>query len=138
MHRLMLGDGDTALRCPVDPLMEGHRTMPRYRVTLRRTTVEIVEAANPYQAAIAARDLGGEGDEIAVVVPAVGRPSNSSVPRAAKKAAKRRRPMSPETRAKLAKNLVKARAARAANQKKASRTTKAAAARKKRVSTKKR
>jgi hypothetical protein len=112
--------------------------MPRYRVTLRRTTVEIVEAANPYQAAIAARDLGGEGVEIADVVPAVGRPSTSSGPRPAKTASKKRRPMSPETRAKLAQNLVKARAARAANQKKASRATKTVAARKKRVATKNR
>jgi hypothetical protein len=112
--------------------------MPRYRVTLRRTTVEIVEATNPYQAAIAARDLGGEGVEIADVVPAVGRPSTSSTPLPAKKAAKKRRPMSPETRAKLAQNLIKARAARAANQKKASRTTKSAAAGKKRVAAKKR
>jgi hypothetical protein len=86
--------------------------MPRYRVTLRRTTVEIVEAANPYQAAIAARDLGGDGVEIADVVPAVGRPSTSTVTRPVKKAAKKQRPMSPETRAKLAQNLVKARAAR--------------------------
>jgi hypothetical protein len=92
--------------------------MPRYRVTLRRTTVEIVEAANPYQAAIAARDLGGDRVEIADVVPTVGRPSTSTVTRPVKKAAKKRRPMSPETRAKLAQNLVKARAARAANQKK--------------------
>ena len=112
--------------------------MPRYRVTLRRTTVEIVEAANPYQAAIAARDLGGEGVEIADVVPAVGRPSTSSAPRPAKKATKKRRPLSPETRAKLAQNLIKARAARAANQKKASRTTKSVAASKKRVAAKKR
>ena len=112
--------------------------MPRYRVTLRRTTVEIVEAANPYQAAIAARDLGGEGVEIADVVPAVGRPSTSTVTRPEWKAAKKRRPMSPETRAKLAQNLVKARAARAANQKKASRTTKSVTAGKKRVAAKKR
>ena len=100
--------------------------------------MEIVEAANPYQAAIAARDLGGEGVEIADVVPAVGRPSTSTVTRPTKKSAKKRRPMSPETRAKLAQNLVKARAARAANQKKTSRATKTVAARKKRVATKKR
>ena len=99
--------------------------MPRYRVTLRRTTVEIVEAPNPYQAAIVARDLGGDGVEIANVAPAVGRPSASSGPRKAakaakktsKKARKKRRPLSPEARAKLAQNLVKARAARAAKHK---------------------
>lgn len=99
--------------------------MPRYRVTLRRTTVEIVEAANPYQAAIVANDLGGEGVEIANVVSAVGRPSQLGGPRkvakaakkAGKKVAKKRRPLSPEARAKLAQNLVKARAARAAKYK---------------------
>src|SRR5689334_3749816 len=98
-------------------------SMPRYRVTLRRTTVEIVEAANPYQAAIVARDLGGEGVEVANVTPAIGRPSASSPPRVsatkttAKKVAKKRKALSPEARAKLAQNLVKARAARAANAK---------------------
>ena len=106
-------------------------TMPRYRVTLRRTTVEIVEAANPYQAAIVASDLGGGGVEIANVVPAVGRLAVSSGPpnatktakKSVKKAAKKRRPMSAETRAKLAKNLVKARAARAAKAKSVERGT---------------
>jgi hypothetical protein len=99
--------------------------MPRYRVTLTRTSVEIVEAANPYQAAIVANGLGGDGAEIISVAPAVGRPASSSVPRKstnsarkpAKKVAKKRRPMSPENRAKLAQNLVKARAARAAKAK---------------------
>ena len=76
--------------------------------------MEIVEAANPYQAAIEASDLGGEGVAIADVIPAVGRPSTSSAPRPAKKAREERQPMSPETRPpKLAQNLVKARAARA-------------------------
>lgn len=106
--------------------------MPRYRVTLRRTTVEIVDASNPYQAAIVARDLGGDGVEIANVVSAVGRPATSGGPRKAtksttkpvKKVAKKRRPMSAETRAKLAKNLVKARAARAAKSKVAKRAVK--------------
>lgn len=123
-------------------------TMPRYRVTLRRTTVEIVEAANPYQAAIVANDLGGEGVEIANVAPAVGRPSASSGPRKSasaakktiKKVTKKRRPMSPEARAKLAQNLVKARAARAAKHKAAKRaTTKASrAVKRKRAAAKKR
>ena len=122
--------------------------MPRYRVTLRRTTVEIVEAANPYQAAIVASDLGGDGVEIADVVPAVGRPPASSAPRktakaaktTVKKVAKKRRPLSPEARAKLAQNLVKARAARAAKRKGAQRVTtrNARTAKKARSSAKKR
>ena len=48
--------------------------MPRYRVTLRRSSVEIVEASNQYQAAIVARDLFGDSVEVADVRPAVGRP----------------------------------------------------------------
>ena len=94
--------------------------MSRYRVTLRRTTVEIVTADNPYQAAIVAADLFGEGVEVADVRPAVGRAPSSTTRKAAakktvKKVAKKRRPMSTEARAKLAQNLVKARAARARN-----------------------
>lgn len=122
--------------------------MPRYRVTLRRTTVEIVEASNPYQAAIVASDLVGDGVEIANVVAAVGRPSAASTPRkttkgarkTVKKTAKKRRPLSPEARAKLAQNLVKARAARAAKHKTSQRTTakKARAAKKARGTAKKR
>ncbi len=92
--------------------------MPRYRVTLRRTTVEIVEAANPYQAAIIASDLGGEGVEVANVAPATGRPPVARAGRpaagtatpAVAKARKKRRPLSPEAKARLAQNLVKARA----------------------------
>jgi hypothetical protein len=98
--------------------------MPRYRVTLTRTTVEIVEAPNPYQAAIVASDLGGQGAEIMHVAPAVGRAPASTASRKATtakktvaKARKKRRPLSPEARAKLAQNLVKARAARAAKRK---------------------
>jgi hypothetical protein len=123
--------------------------MPRYRVTLRRTSVEIVEAANPYQAAIVASNLGGDGVEVANVVPAVGRPSQSSSPpktaKTVKKVAKKRRPLSPEARAKLAQNLVKARAARAAKHKgvkraaaKKVRATKKSSAAKKSSSAKKR
>src|SRR5664279_2684275 len=48
--------------------------MPRYRVTLTRSSVEIVEANNQYQAAIVARDLFGDSVEVANVAPAVGRP----------------------------------------------------------------
>ena len=93
--------------------------MSRYRVTLRRTSVEIVTADNPYQAAIVASDLFGEGVEISDVRPAVGRPTSNAAKmtpkKSVKKVAKKRRPMSPEARAKLAQNLVKARAARARN-----------------------
>jgi hypothetical protein len=79
--------------------------MPRYRVTLRRSSVEIVEASNQYQAAIVARDLFGDSVEVADVTPAVGRPAANGAGRAAratKKVAKKRRPLSPEARAKLA------------------------------------
>jgi len=103
--------------------------MPRYKVTLRRTTVEIVEAVNPYQAAIAASELGGDGVEVENVTPAVGRPpvssgSRTAIAKTTKKVAKKRRPLSPEARAKLAQNLVKARAARARNIKTAKKTAK--------------
>ena len=104
--------------------------MPRYRVTLRRSSVEIVEASNQYQAAIVARDLFGDSVEVADVAPAVGRPptttaSKSAASKVAKKVAKKRRPLSPEARAKLAQNLVKARAARALKAKNAKRVAKA-------------
>jgi hypothetical protein len=102
--------------------------MPRYRVTLRRSSVEIVEASNQYQAAIVARDLFGDSVEVADVAPAVGRPpaanARSAGPAKAKKVAKKRRPLSPEARAKLAQNLVKARAARAAKAKATKRAAK--------------
>jgi hypothetical protein len=93
--------------------------MPRYRVTLRRSSTEIVEATNQYQAAIVARDLFGDSVEVADVSPAVGRPPVTKTKGAAKvtKVAKKRRPLSDEARAKLAQNLVKARAARAAKAK---------------------
>ena len=105
--------------------------MPRYRVTLRRSSVEIVEASNQYQAAIVARDLFGDSVEVADVAPAVGRPPvgkagrKASASKATKKVAKKRRPLSPEARAKLAQNLVKARAARAAKGRAAKRAAKA-------------
>jgi len=104
--------------------------MPRYRVTLRRSSVEIVEASNQYQAAIVARDLFGDSVEVADVAPAVGRPptttaSKSTASKTAKKVAKKRRPLSPEARAKLAQNLVKARAARALKAKNNQRAAKA-------------
>ena len=104
--------------------------MPRYRVTLTRSSVEIVEANNQYQAAIVARDLFGDSVEVASVAPAVGRPAVSTpgvkaAAKATKKVAKKRRPLSPEARAKLAQNLVKARAARAAKGRAAKRAAKA-------------
>ena len=115
--------------------------MPRYRVTLRRSSVEIVEASNQYQAAIVARDLFGDSVEVADVAPAVGRPpvtkaSRKGASKVAKKVAKKRRPLSPEARAKLAQNLVKARAARAAKgraAKRAAKSTKSAKSAKKSV-----
>jgi len=119
--------------------------MPRYRVTLRRSSVEIVEASNQYQAAIAARDLFGDSVEVADVAPAVGRPPVTKATRktgaskVAKKVAKKRRPLSPEARAKLAQNLVKARAARAAKgraAKRAAKSTKSTKATKSMKSTK--
>jgi hypothetical protein len=99
--------------------------MPRYKVTLTRTSVEIVEAANQFQAAIVANEIGGDGAQILSVTPAVGRPtaatgarSGASAPASkVAKVAKKRRPLSPEAKAKLAQNLVKARAARAAKRK---------------------
>ena len=76
--------------------------MPRYRVTLRRSSVEIVEASNQYQAAIVARDLFGDSVEVADVAPAVGRPpvtqgaGAGGATKTTKKVAKKRRPLSPE------------------------------------------
>src|SRR6266536_899999 len=100
--------------------------MAKYRVTLRATTVETVEAPNPYQAAIAVSDRHGGDVEVTQVVSAVGRaPATDGRGRAVKKQAakkapaKKRRRLSPEARAKLAQNLVKARAARAAKRKSA-------------------
>ncbi len=105
--------------------------MPKYRVTVRRTSVEIVEADNPFQAAVVASSGIGDGVEIADVRPAVGRipatvhkAAAKTTKKATKKAVKKRRPLSPEARAKLAQNLVKARAARARNLKAAKKSTK--------------
>jgi hypothetical protein len=98
--------------------------MPRYRVTVRHTSIETVEADNPYMAAVVARDRHGAGVDIADVTPAVGRPAASSAKKTAKKGVKTRRPVSPETRAKLAANLTKARAVRAAKQKAVKKSTK--------------
>ena len=111
--------------------------MSRYRVTLRRDSVEIVTADNPFQAAVVAADLFGGGVEVADVRPAVGRaPSTAgkmATKKTVKKVAKKRRPLSPEARAKLARNLVKARAARARNVKAGKKATKKRPAKKKAV-----
>ena len=110
--------------------------MPKYRVTLRHTSDEIVAAVNPYQAAVVAAGRHGDGVEIADVRSAVGRPASAPTMRklAAKKTTKKavgtvvkkRRRLSPEVRARLAQNLVKARAARARNLKAAKKTVKKA------------
>jgi hypothetical protein len=118
--------------------------MPRYRVTLSRTSVEIVTADNPYQAAILAAQ-GHVDVEVADVRPAVGRAPGAvrstatKANKSVKKVAKKRKPMSPETRARLAQNLVKARAARARNLKASGkRTTKKSPSKKAERVTKKR
>ena len=103
--------------------------MTKYRVTVRHTSVEIVEAANPYQAAVVASSGIGDGVEIADVRPAVGRIPATAHNAAAKtakvkkKVVKNRRPLSPQARAKLAKNVVKASAARARNLRAAKKST---------------
>ena len=120
-----------SLRCRPSPANRERNTlMSRYRVMLRRTSVEIVTADNPYHAAIVAADLFGAGVEVADARPAVGRAPATTTKKTVKKVAKKLRPMSPEARAKLAKNLVKARAQRARNLKAAKKVTKKRAAKK--------
>jgi hypothetical protein len=90
----------------------------KYRVTLRSVSTVVVDADNPYQAAVSAAGHAGNGVEVADVRPASGRPSGTAkkvAKKTVKKAVKKRKPMSREARAQLAKNLVKARAARARN-----------------------
>jgi len=86
------------------------------------SSIEIVDADNPYQAAVIASNRHSADVEIADVRPAKGRaPSTTgktTTNKTVKKAVKKRRPMSPGTRAKMAQNLLKARAARARNLKK--------------------
>jgi len=96
--------------------------MPKYRVTMRVSSVETIEADNPYQAAALISARHGGDVEIADVRPAVGRVATKTT----KKVAKKRRRLSPEARARLAQNLVKARAARAAKRKGAKKVTKKA------------
>ena len=88
--------------------------MAKYRVTLRVSRTETVEADNPYQAAVLSSARHDGNAEVVDVHRAAGRPATKKT---AKKAAKKRRPLSPEARARLAQNLVKARAARAAKRK---------------------
>ena len=104
--------------------------MPRYRVTLRRSSIEIIEAPNPFQAAILASERSGGNVEIESVTPAVGRlPASTgarkvnkpSVAKTTKKVAKKRRPISAENRATLAQNVAKARAAKAKSAKQSTR-----------------
>jgi hypothetical protein len=97
--------------------------MAKYRVTTTIESVQIIEAENPYAAAVLV------GGNVTDVRPARGRLSGSARAgigtKSAKKVAKKRKPLSPEARAKLAKNLVKARAARAKKLKAAKKTTNA-------------
>lgn len=85
----------------------------RYEVVLQRTVqvTETVDAVNQFMAVLA---LAEPGDEVVTVTPASRRKAKAGPVR---KAAKKRKPLSPEARAKLAQNLVKARAARAAKHK---------------------
>jgi hypothetical protein len=103
--------------------------MAKFRVTMKTTTVRTVEAENQFQAAIAASARHGGDVEVTQVTRAVGRAASmdgrkvvkkrSGAKKAgAKKASPRkRRQLSPQAKAKLAQNLVKARAARAAKRK---------------------
>jgi hypothetical protein len=84
--------------------------LPKYRVTTTIETTRVVEADNPFQAAVL---VGGNVTEVR---PARGRVAAATkATKTAKTVAKKRKPLSPEARAKLAQNLVKARAARAKN-----------------------
>ncbi len=103
--------------------------MARYRVVVRHTSTEVVDAENEYMAAVIVADRLGDGAEIADVQRANGRNGSSGNGTAngnghanangngngtATATKRKRRPLSPEARANLAANLVKARAARAA------------------------
>jgi len=92
--------------------------MAKYRVTTTIETTRVVEADNPFQAAVLV------GGNVTDVRPARGRLAGTTkATRAVKKVASKRKPLSPEARAKLAQNLVKARAARARNVKAAKKST---------------
>jgi hypothetical protein len=92
--------------------------MAKYRVTTTIETTRIVEADNPFQAAVLV------GGNVTDVRPARGRVAgDTTATKAVKRATKKRKPLSPEARAKLAQNLVKARAARARNVKAGKKST---------------
>jgi len=111
-------------------------TMSRYRVILQRPTVEIIEATNPFMAAVAAVERYGDSAQVVDVRPAVGPVAAATKKMPAKNAkkssAKKKRTLSPEARAKLAKNLEKARAERDRNVRAAKKTTRKRKATKKR------
>jgi hypothetical protein len=96
--------------------------MARYRVTLQRPSVEIIEADNPFMAAVVAAGRFGDGVQVVNVRPALGRVATAAK-KTKKAAVKKTRTLSPEARAKLAKNLEKARAARARNVRAAKKAT---------------
>jgi hypothetical protein len=107
--------------------------MARYEVTVRIARTEIIDADNEYMAAVTAAERHGNGVEIADVRAASGRlkPVGGTPAAGATAPKKARRPVSPEARARLAQNLVKARAARAAKAKARKKaTTKSTAKRK--------
>src|SRR4051794_24444182 len=99
--------------------------MAKYRVTTTIATTKVVEADNPFQAAVLV------GGKVTDVRPARGRVAGATkATKGVKKVAKKRKPLSPEARAKLAQNLVKARAARARNVKAVKKATKKRATKK--------
>jgi hypothetical protein len=107
--------------------------MAKYRVTTTIETTRVVEADNPFQAAVLV------GGNVIDVRPARGRvAASATATKALKKVAKKRKPLSPEARAKLANNLVKARAARARNVKAAKKSTRKSPTKKIARATKKR
>jgi len=111
--------------------------MARYRVLIRTTSTDVVDAKNEYMAAVLVAERHGNAVEIAEVRPANGRTSGNGRANGAHSSRlpskKKRRPLSPEAKARLAQNLVKARAARAAKakarKKAAKKTTKRSVAR---------
>jgi hypothetical protein len=92
--------------------------MARYRVLVRTTSTDFVDAENEYMAAVMVAERYGNGVEIAEVRRAAGNANGNGRANGTRNgsatAKKTRRPLSPEAKARLAQNLVKARAARAA------------------------
>jgi hypothetical protein len=91
---------------------------------VRHTSTEVVDAENEYMAAVIVADRLGNGAEIANVRRANGRTASNGQGNGAA-GTKKRRTLSPEARANLAANLVKARAARAAKARARKRAAKA-------------